>query len=410
MKLRDSLIADNSTFRTYWTARTLSVVGDGIATAALVLYVLHSQNSGLSVAGLLLAAGLPKLIGPVAGALADRYDQRRLMVCCDIGQGVLFGLIALLTPAYPLLLALVAAASALQTVFMPAGRASVPVLVGPARLTQANAWLGTSVNIKVATGPLIGSVLLMTTGIRWALVANTASFALSAFLLSRMPALPAKPASARYRGVAAATGDGLVYTIKDPVLRPLILMVLGCSAFLAVDSVTLPFLTQTDLHLNDAGYGVAAAVFGIGMVVPSLALMFWDSKLPPLTFLVCALAIGGVGTLLTGCSPDLLLLSAFQIITGLGNGLENIGTDTLVQRYVPQEMIGRVFGVLLTATFAASSLSSAAAGALIDLSSARAVFIWAGVGTLATVVLLAPVLHRAAPGDRTLAAVGVEGA
>ncbi|MFI9804254.1 MFS transporter [Streptomyces sp. NPDC052301] len=397
---RDSLIVSHAVFRRYWAARTLSVVGDGVATAALVLYVLQTEGSGVSVAGLMLAAGLPKLIGPMAGALADRYDQRHLMIACDAGQALLFGLIAAVKPAYAVLLAVVALASALQTVFMPAGRASLPALVGSDRLTQANAWLGTSVNLKVALGPVIGSVLLMAGDVRWALAANAASFVVSALLLWTMPALPSAPASTRYRGVAAATWDGLSYTMKDPVVRSLVLLILCCSAFLAVDSVTLAFLTEDTLHLNEAEYGVAAGVFAIGMIVPSLVLIVWEPKVSPLALLATALTVGGLGTMCTGFAPGLFLVVVFQIVTGFGNGLENIGGDTLVQRYVPSELTGRVFGVLISATFAAISLSSAAAGALIDLSSPRAVFIGAGIGTLLTVAVLTPRLRSAAPAVR----------
>ena len=94
-------------FRRLWVARVLSLMGDGIALTALLLFVSGSERRGVAVGGLLVAQGLPRLLSPLAGALADRLDQRSLMVACDLGQAVLFGLIALLLPAYPLLVAMV---------------------------------------------------------------------------------------------------------------------------------------------------------------------------------------------------------------------------------------------------------------------------------------------------------------
>jgi hypothetical protein len=81
-------------FRRLWTARTISHVGDGIAVVALVLFVQGSERSGVAVGTLLLATSLPRFLGPFAGAVADRVEQRALMVVCDLGNAAIFFAIA----------------------------------------------------------------------------------------------------------------------------------------------------------------------------------------------------------------------------------------------------------------------------------------------------------------------------
>ena len=70
------------------------------------------------------------------------------------------------------------------------------------------------------------------------------------------------------------------------------------------------------------------------------------------------------------------------MVAGAGNGLENIAADTLIQRGVPREMLGRVFGLVTTAGMAGSSIAYATGGFVLDLTSPRVVFLIGGIGTL----------------------------
>jgi MFS family permease len=394
VRLRDSVVAREVTFRRFWTARLLSMVGDGVSVTALVLYVQQVRGTGVAVAGLLLASGLPKLGGPVAGALADRFPQQRLMMTCDLGQAVIYGFIAAARPGYGLLLGLVAVAAALETVFVPAGRASVRPMVGDARLLEANAWIGSASNAKVALGPLLGGVLVAVAGSRWAVGLNAASFVLSAGLLWRMGPLTSAEDGAARRGMAAATWDGLAYAMRHRVIRPVILMTLGCSAFLVVDNIGLVFLTRDALHAGAVGYGVAAAAFGVGMVVLSVLFSIWQPARSPVLLFVAALAADGIFTVATGVAPILLLVVVFQAACGAGNAVENIAGSTLIQREVPLAMMGRVFGAQTTASYAASSLCYVAGGLLLSVVSPRALFVGGGVGALAVIAALSPALFR----------------
>jgi MFS family permease len=91
-------------YRSLWLARTISFFGDTVATTALILYTYEVNSAGTAVGLLLLAQALPRLVGPFAGSLADRWDQRKLMVGCDLGQFLLFGIIVFLRPPFPVLL------------------------------------------------------------------------------------------------------------------------------------------------------------------------------------------------------------------------------------------------------------------------------------------------------------------
>jgi MFS family permease len=388
-------IRDAPAFRRMLFARAVSHVGDGIALTALVLLVQGTRGTGTAVGALLLAMSLPKFLGPLAGAVVDRVEQRSVMVACDVGQGAIFATIAWLAPSFPVLLAMVAVASSLETLFAPAGRSAVPALVRPEQLLQANAWMGTTLNIQVAIGPVIGGLLVTWLGVRGALAANALSFAISATALLGLPALRAAEREAR--GFLAVGIEGIRYAWRSPLLRSLSIALFLGVAFAGLDNVALVFLVRDTLEGDALAFGLVSGAYGVGMLAGSLGLSWKGTAAAAATVFILGWVASGAGTILTGIAPLLAVAAVAQAVAGVGNALEVVAMDTLVQREVPREMLGRVFGLVGTAPFAGHTLAFAAGGFLLDLTSPRAVFLIAGIGTL---VVLLPVLMSLRREDR----------
>jgi len=376
----------NRMFRRMWTARAISFIGDGIAITALVLHLESAEGTGTAVGALLLAQALPHLVGPLAGVVADRTDQRRLMIGCDLGRLVVFATAAWLLPALPGLLALVATASILDTVFAPAGRSAVPALVDEMDLLSANAWLGTALNLQVAVGPLLGGLFVATLGVRGALTADAASFLLSAVVLLGVPKLPPHTAPSDRSSFLVDTREGLAYVRRHAVARAVVVTLFLGVAFAGIDNVALVFLSRDVLGAGPVGFGVIAAAFGVGMLAASIALSGGRSRSPRKLFMV-GWVFTTAGTLLTGLAPFVCLAVIAQTTGGAGNGACNVATDTLVQRSVPREMLGRVFGVTSTAAFVGGGIAYAAGGPLLDATSPRFVFLIAAAGVAGVVGL-----------------------
>ncbi|MGZ6545459.1 MAG: MFS transporter [Actinomycetota bacterium] len=390
---RRNVLLRNRMFRRMWTARAISFIGDGIAITALVLHVESANGTGTAVGALLLAQALPHLAGPMAGVIADRTDQRRLMIVCNVGNAVVYGVAASLLPALPGLLLLVATSSILDTIFGPAGRSAIPALVEEDDLLSANAWLGTALNMQVAIGPLLGGLFVATLGIRGALIADAASFLLSAALLLRVRPLPPDRSPSERSSFFADTREGLAYVRRHPVARAVVVTLFLGVAFAGIDNVALVFLSRDVLGAGPLGYGVVAAAFGIGMLASSVALSSGRSR-SPRTLFIGGWLLTAVGTLLTGSAPAVWLAALAQATGGAGNGADNVASDTLIQGSVPREMLGRVFGVTSTAAFVGGGIAYAVGGVLLDATSPRFVFLFAGVGVLAVVGVAHVMLPR----------------
>jgi MFS family permease len=383
------LLLTDKPFLSLWAARAISFMGDQVATVALVLLV-SRRHPATAVGGLLLAESLPWLLSAVAGSVADRVERRRLMIVCQLGQGLIFAGITFWLPPYPALLALVVSASLMGTLQRAAGQSSLPALVRDEDLLAANALLGTALNASVVLGPALGGALAGLAGPRLALGVDTASFLLSAATLLWLPALPPEPLSRGEpadRGVVAALRFGLA----DPVLRALLLSTAMLVAFAGVDNVALVFLVRNTLGGGSFAYGAAMAAFGTGMfLATALLVRFTRWRVEQTIF--AGTAATAAGTLLTGLAPTLGPVYPAQAVGGAGNGIELAAGNTLIQRHTPRAMVGRMSGALQTCVAIGFLIAYLGGGALTEATSPRTAFLVAGAGSLLALVVLRPVL------------------
>lgn len=380
-----ALLRRRRDLRTLTGALALSYVGSGAGLTALVLYVQSTEGTGIAVGALLLAETVPRLLGPLAGAFADRSDLRRLMVGCDLGQAAAFGLLALL-PSFGVILALGAIANALQAMYSPARSTLLPELVEPAELPTAYALENTAFNLQVAVGPIIGGLLVAASGAQLALAVDAATFVVAALLISRLRTSRAAREHSESASLLAETREGIEHVLGNRVARTVTLTLLALVAFLGLEDVALPFLVRDTLGGGPAAYGIASGAFGIGMLAGSLYLAFRPARSSSTVYLA-GIATGGAGAVATGLSPGVGAAVAFQGACGVGNGLENVANNTLIQRHVPRAMLGRVFGVIGSAAFAGQGFSALLGGVVLDATSPRTVLIIGGIGGLAVFAL-----------------------
>lgn len=383
------LLRESPAFATLWASRAISFIGDGVSQVALVLL---AARSGPKAVGLVLLANtLPRLLGPVTGAVADRFDQRRLMAGTELAQAAVFTALAVLLPSLALLLPLVALAGLLATVFAPAGKSAVPTLVPPGRLGRANALIGTAFNLQIVAGPAIGGLLVGAFGTRTAFAVDAATFLLSALLLLRLPPLRPDP-DREPATLLAETTAGLRYAFITPLPRRLLLATVLMVSFAAMDNVALVFLVQKTFGGSATAYGVVVACFGVGMLAGSILLLRVADRWRADRVLAAGFLTTAVATPATGLAPALGVAAVAQAVAGGANSLEVIATDTLVQQRVPAPLRGRLFGAVSTSAQVGSGVAYAVGGPLVAAVGPRTTFVIAGAGAVAGLGALLPLL------------------
>jgi MFS family permease len=389
-----ALLRRRPQFRALWAAIALSYIGSGAANTALTLYVQQTRGTGTAVAVFLIASQAPRLLGSLAGGVADRVDLRNLLIGCDLGQAVLYALVATL-PSFGLLIALVALATVLQTSYGPARTAIVPNLVEPDELIPANALIGTATNLYVAIGPLVGGLLFAAIGASGGLIVNAVTFLGSALLTRLVPSTP-PPEVDEPEGLFRSAAAGARFVWSDKVLRALSIAMFMLLAFIAVDNVALVFLVRETLGGSAVAYGVIEAVFGAGMIVGTVWILRGSGGgwlATRLWLLACGLST--FGSLGGAIAPSVAVLAPFEAIAGAGNGIEVVSMETIVQQRVPRGMIGRVYGFISSASSLGLGVAMVFGGLVVDATSPRIAFAIATAGGLLTVLAVAPTMLRA---------------
>src|SRR4051794_11674700 len=281
------LVRGNRAFTALAASRLVSFVGDSLSLVALMLHVAQTGGQAIAVAALLVVGDVvPGLLGPLAGALADRFDRRRLMVVCELVQGAALVALAVALPPLPVLLALVGVRALAGQVFAPASRAALPALVADRDLPVANTAIGFGANGAEAAGPLLAAVLLPVLGVSGVLLVDAASFAVSAALLARLPALPPSRAEGAPTSLVRDARTGLAYLRGAAAVR---IVVVGFCAIVAangIDDVALVVLATDDLRTGPSAVVLLLAAVGIGLLVGYLLLTRTAARVPAAVLLV----------------------------------------------------------------------------------------------------------------------------
>jgi MFS family permease len=379
----------NVRFMQLWAGQAISFVGDAVSMVALVILVVQLTGSASAVGGALVARLLPTFASPLFGVLADRFDRRVVLVASDLVRATLvLGLV--FVRDLVLIYGLIFLMGFARTLFNPTIRAAFPSVVGEGDLTRANSLIGSTFSASVTVGPALGGLLVAAVGVSGAFLLDAATYLISAGLLSRIP-LP-RPQREEEVGVFRELRSGFSYLAGARV--PLAVMIGAFLTVLATD-LAIPaevFLAKGTFGAGDVGYGLLVSVWGGGMVLGSalMAVLGDRLRLLPIYFLgifVWALALAG-----TGLSPTFVLALGMLAIAGAANGLDNVVTDTILQRQVPDAFLGRVFSVKYLGYGAGEALAYPAGGVLVDQLGPRATFLLAGIMTAAAALVVLLVL------------------
>ncbi|HEX8743451.1 MAG TPA: MFS transporter [Thermoleophilaceae bacterium] len=343
-----SLLRSERHARWFFVALAQSALGTGAGYVALLVVAYDRLHSPWAISLVLLADFAPAMVlGPLLGAAADRWSRRRCAVLADAVRAVAFVGVALAgSLAATVAFALVAGVG--TALFRPATMAALPSLVREERSAAATSLYGATSQAGFVAGPALAALALLAVGPEELLLANGATFAISAAILARLRfgapvADAARPAAGR--SLLAEAREGLAALAGMPLLR-LIVAASAIGALLGAvyNVVELPFATD-ELGSGTAGYAALAAAYGLGFVGGSLRGSGGDALSLKRGF-VRGLALLGAGGLAIGVSPAIGPAVAAFAVAGCGNGLAVVHERLLLQSEVAPRLHGRAFAAV----------------------------------------------------------------
>lgn len=394
-----SAVSLGAPYRRLWSATLLSNLGDGIRAAAFPLLAASLTSNPVWIAGVAIAGELPGLLfGLVAGAIADRFDRRRLVVAVDVLRlALLAGLIGLITIDAAGILAVYAVVfvcGLAEVLRDTTAGTMVPSLVQQDQLDRAN---GRMVTAEIAgnefVGPPLGGYLF---GVALVLpfAVNSGTLAVAAVL---MISIPTMINSRRDQAANSSTGmikdvrSGLQWLGQHRELLPIPITTLALAMTDSAWFALLVLYVQQVLGLPSIWYGILLAAGAIGGLTGGICAARLTRAIGARRASLGCLGVAALGQLLLGTTASVAATAVVLATSSMAFGIWNVIARTAIQRRTPSELLGRISSINGTAVTAASILGAVLGGVAGDRLGLHAPFL---LGIPVLVAAIAFVISR----------------
>jgi MFS family permease len=395
-------------FYRYWLSGFLSDFGNGVRLAAFPLLAAHLTRAPIAVAAVTAVQGLPwLLLGTGAGVIVDRVDRRRLMVTVDIARTAIIAGLAVAVLVHDAGLALIYVAAFLTgTGAALRGTAAVtcvPRLVEPADLDKANG--------RVIAGQIVGNELAGPAAGAWLFgmaavlpfAVNAGTLGIAVLLLVTLPGVFApsprqhEPGAGRPRlsSVRHDLGEALGWMRQHPAIRDITLMVGVAAAMDASWFAVLVLYVTKVLHQQAGVYGLLLAIGAVGGILAGSGGAALTRRIGPWRSLLIAGLVMAATQAGLGLTGNVIVAAVLLMLSSAVFALCNMTVVTMLQREVPDALLGRVSSVFGTVTQGAEALGAIAGGTLAAAAGIRAPML-AGAAPIAAVTVFTGWRHRAA--------------
>ncbi|MFC7546454.1 MFS transporter [Plantactinospora sp. GCM10030261] len=326
-------------YRNLWLALLVANIGTWMQTVGAQWLLIDEPNASTLVAMVQTASMLPILLLALpAGALADTFDRRHLLIAVQCFVAAVAVLLAALTAADrmppALLLTLTFAFGVGQALTLPAWAAIIPDLVPRHYLQSASALGAISVNAARSVGPAVAGVLIARTGPALVFGLNAIAFGIFAFVLLRWRPGDARSVEVPERFTAALRAGGR-YVRHSPIVQRLLLRAL---LFLVPGSALwalLPLVANRRLGLGSSGYGVLLAALGVGAIAGGLVLPVVRHKLSPNQFLLITGLLYGLALIVVAEVPVTWVVLLSLVPAGLAWVVVLSNVNAEIQLFLP---------------------------------------------------------------------------
>ncbi len=389
-----------------WIGQIASGFGDSLAAIGFIFLALELTGSEQGVGTFQMVAYIPiALFGLAAGVYVDRRDRRRVMMVADAVRAVALASLSIAALAGVLDIyyagAVVVVATTLTTFFNPAYNSSLPLLVDdPRELFGVNAVMQSSRQFAAIAGPVFAAFGVGASGPVRLLSLNAVTYVVSFTAVALITtSLRSSDAGRRIRlsELQREARLGLRTVMRQPNVRALFLVTLVDNLFLMGPALVCTVLLVRDAFGGTLGdFAMVELMYAVAMTVTAMVLR----RIRPVRRLGTLWAIGlildGFTFLLYIPATSLLLLEVATFIHALAIPLIIVPRVTIVQRLVPQELLGRAFGYIDIAVYGVTAISAGVAGLVAASVGPLWTIVGGGVlaGVTGLVALSLPDVHR----------------
>jgi MFS family permease len=415
----------NSGFLRLWLSQAATQIGGNMVLFGLTIIVFNSTNSNTAVSALILSFLVPAvLFSAVAGVYVDRIDHRVILIATNVMRGLAFVALFLAGTNLAIILLLNVFVSTVTVFFAPAELAMIPVLVPRQQLLAASGIFTLTLNAAFAIGfALLGPLVVKLAGAPTVILVVAGLYLLAAVFCITLPASPPPPPTEAdphsglgvgeaERAVGSTLGEmreGFAFIRANRSISWSLIYLAITASLIGVLGVLGPSFAKETLGLAPEDFVVVVLPLGFGIVTGILLLNSYgryfqrrrviEGGLIALGILLAALAAAGPisrllqradvpgGLDLSGVTSLLSVVVGIGFFAGIAYGLVAIPAQTQLQEDLPEDVRGRVFGVLGMLVSVSSFLPIIIVGRISELVGTTAVIFVMAITVLAVGII-----------------------
>jgi len=385
------MMNNSKNFWIYIGGRFISLIGSGIQTIALPLYILDVTGSGTLMGIFSMLTLLPALIvAPFSGIIGDRKNRKNIMITMDFGRGALISLLGIIAMIGAfniyILFILQIFISIMDSLFNSSSSALMPDLISKDELIEANSTKGGFDAAATILGPALGGVIYGIWGIKMVFFINGISFMISAifsmYITYKGQVVKNEIEKVNIKIFLNENFEALKFIISKKGLLQLFSFAMISNFLLApMFDIIMPYALRKEIGFSSQHYGYIMGFFTVGLLIGNISISAHFKKLglkklmkigliieTGVTVIVCGLIFPQIVGIYGGATLALFLsLSICCMSMGFFNAFVNTPISTNLQNLVPAEMRSRFFSILGMFSQGAIPIGALLFGLLLDI-------------------------------------------
>ena len=369
-----------------WGAPFIGSIGRSIYDISIIWLILDITNSEKLTGLIAMTTYLPAIFfGLFAGAIVDMYSKTRVMAFAQIMQAIavigipIFLLFDIKVAWIIMILAFFHNGFSLP--FVPAFNSYLPTQVKKERLLAANSIANIAWQSAVFIGPIVAAYFLTMIPVEYLFYITVICYLITALLSINAPREKQKKENENLKLIVNKTYQGLVYLFNDKTLLSIIILTVLSNLFVMGPAVVgIPILVKIGLGGTASNFAICEAVVGLGMLLGTAFVYKFGDRFTHGRLFLTGLFIDGASFCLYYFIENMIQMYILSFCHGIGIPLLIISRVSIMQKNIPEELLGRIFSIISISIISMSAISSGIIGFASDVLDIQTIFLLFGTG------------------------------
>lgn len=354
--IKKNEISELKDFLILWSTQSISQLGSSITGFALTLWLYERTGSSLSTAALMICSYAPYVLMSIfAGALTDRLDKKKTMLCCDVFAAICTIIVFVLYTTNTLMVwhlyVLNVISGLMNTVQQPASEVAMTLIMPEKHYQKTSGLRSLSRSLISILNPLIATALYSFTGLNGVIAVDIGSFIIAFTALLFFIKIP-ESRSDEKENVFVLAKEGLMFLRENPLIMALILFMSGVNLVASAFDAALPGYVLPNPKGGSSVLGIVTSCSGVAMIIGSLIVSVLPKPKDRVKIIYLTMLFSlGTENFLLAFSREPVLWCIGQIIGWILVPVMNANLDVILRTTIPVELQGRVYACRNTLQF-----------------------------------------------------------